>query len=226
MHPVQRPHVSRTASNRPLSSDDRHTEETIRQRFRSRLVRFYRTYNPSKILVVDDMLKDAVGKEEELFMALVRMYGPEPDCTIAGISNHQRLCRFYSRYNPAKLPEVDKILHTYRGREESLFAALVVKYGPEPSGHAASDEDCEDCDGDPLVDEFRVRSLRQRRRLQLGLLRTIAAAAAGTLRSLYYRRWCEYLWWCKNWGIMQQVVTQGRGELAKEKAAGRALKDR
>ncbi|KAG8346873.1 hypothetical protein ERJ75_000949200 [Trypanosoma vivax] len=44
----------------------------------------------------------------------------------------QRLCRFYERYNPSKLGDVDHHLGIYRGKEEHLFAILVNKYGPEP----------------------------------------------------------------------------------------------
>lgn len=39
-----------------------------------------------------------------------------------------RLVAFYQKHNPAKLIEVDSILSTFAGREESMFAALQAKY--------------------------------------------------------------------------------------------------
>lgn len=44
-----------------------------------------------------------------------------------------RLERFYKKYNPQMLTQVDKRLEEFKGREEELFNALVTKYdGPEP----------------------------------------------------------------------------------------------
>jgi hypothetical protein len=43
-----------------------------------------------------------------------------------------RLERFYRRYNPEKVGEVDALATKYVGAEERLFEALVAKYGPEP----------------------------------------------------------------------------------------------
>ncbi|RNF10412.1 hypothetical protein TraAM80_01585 [Trypanosoma rangeli] len=40
----------------------------------------------------------------------------------------ERLVAFYQRHNPAKLGEVDALLETFAGREESMFTALQVKY--------------------------------------------------------------------------------------------------
>lgn len=47
-------------------------------------------------------------------------------------SYYKRLYRFYERYNPQKLCNVEKLLSECRGEEEQLFAILVGKYGPEP----------------------------------------------------------------------------------------------
>eukprot|EP01064_Diplonema_japonicum_P012194 TRINITY_DN19650_c0_g1_i1.p1 TRINITY_DN19650_c0_g1~~TRINITY_DN19650_c0_g1_i1.p1 ORF type:complete len:738 (+),score=121.67 TRINITY_DN19650_c0_g1_i1:24-2216(+) len=44
----------------------------------------------------------------------------------------QRLVNFYQHYNPAKLPSVVATLLEYTDTEETLFAALHRKYGPEP----------------------------------------------------------------------------------------------
>ena len=43
-----------------------------------------------------------------------------------------RLTRFYSKYSPDKVGDVEKTLLRYTGREELLFAALVKQHGPEP----------------------------------------------------------------------------------------------
>jgi hypothetical protein len=43
-----------------------------------RLLAFYTEYRPEKLLEVEDILKMYSGREEELFTALVKKYGPEP----------------------------------------------------------------------------------------------------------------------------------------------------
>lgn len=48
-------------------------------------------------------------------------------------SLRDRLVAFYSTYNIAKLPDVDRILEQYKGNENALMAALTKKYGPEPT---------------------------------------------------------------------------------------------
>ncbi|ESL11380.1 hypothetical protein TRSC58_00871 [Trypanosoma rangeli SC58] len=53
----------------------------------------------------------------------------------------ERLVAFYQRHNPAKLGEVDALLETFAGREESMFTALQVKYeemAAKDGGGAAS----------------------------------------------------------------------------------------
>ncbi|KAK7199652.1 hypothetical protein NESM_000010500 [Novymonas esmeraldas] len=47
-------------------------------------------------------------------------------------SYYTRLYKFYEKYNPQKLCNVEKLLSECRGEEEQLFAILVGKYGPEP----------------------------------------------------------------------------------------------
>ncbi|EQC28519.1 hypothetical protein SDRG_13847 [Saprolegnia diclina VS20] len=47
----------------------------------------------------------------------------------------QRLERFYAKYNPDKISEIEAALERYKGREASLFEALVRKYGPEPAAN-------------------------------------------------------------------------------------------
>ena len=53
----------------------------------------------------------------------------EPGSTL---SSKTRLIRFYERYSPDKLDNVDRALEKYKGREEEMFQTLVEKYGPEP----------------------------------------------------------------------------------------------
>jgi len=101
--------------------------------YRRRLTAFYTHWNPTKLMVIDGMLYDARGFEEELMRALVARYGPEP--TGEGgvdVRFRDRLEAFYQYYNPERVPFVDVILDSYRGMEEQLFTALVGKYGPEP----------------------------------------------------------------------------------------------
>jgi hypothetical protein len=45
---------------------------------------------------------------------------------------HARLRRFYERYMPEKVKDVDRNLVAFRNREEEMFRKLVEKYGPEP----------------------------------------------------------------------------------------------
>uniref|UniRef100_A0AAV1TTL6 SUI1 domain-containing protein n=1 Tax=Peronospora matthiolae TaxID=2874970 RepID=A0AAV1TTL6_9STRA len=47
--------------------------------------------------------------------------------------HHERLTRFYRKYNADKLHEIDGVLERFKGREAQLFSALVKKYGPEPA---------------------------------------------------------------------------------------------
>ncbi|KAH9577839.1 Right handed beta helix domain [Trypanosoma melophagium] len=44
------------------------------------------------------------------------------------MSYREQLIEFYKKHNPAKLNEVDALLRTFAGREESMFAALRKKY--------------------------------------------------------------------------------------------------
>lgn len=43
-----------------------------------------------------------------------------------------RLMRFYQKYNPSKLSEIDSICSNWQERGIEIFEALVKKYGPEP----------------------------------------------------------------------------------------------
>ena len=99
--------------------------------YKKRLYKFYNHYNAEKLVIVDQMLHDARGFEEELMDYLTMKYGPEPAPTV-DLRYRDRLTAFYFHYNPSRVPEVDSILLSYSGMEEQLFGALVAKYGPEP----------------------------------------------------------------------------------------------
>jgi len=93
-------------------------------------------YNPSKTAAdVERTLAQYAGKEDVLFAALVKKYGPEPSDQAAAppADAHERLARFYALYNPDKTAaDVDETLARFAGKEDVLFDALVRKYGPEP----------------------------------------------------------------------------------------------
>jgi hypothetical protein len=49
-----------------------------------------------------------------------------------------RLARYYAHYAPERLEALDAQLPKFIGREEEVFAMLVVKYGPEQPAVAAA----------------------------------------------------------------------------------------
>ncbi|CAH0488641.1 unnamed protein product [Peronospora farinosa] len=53
--------------------------------------------------------------------------------------HHERLRRFYHKYNAEKLHEIDSVLERFKGRETQLFSTLVKKYGPEPTADESFD---------------------------------------------------------------------------------------
>eukprot|EP01064_Diplonema_japonicum_P003525 TRINITY_DN12265_c3_g1_i1.p1 TRINITY_DN12265_c3_g1~~TRINITY_DN12265_c3_g1_i1.p1 ORF type:complete len:314 (+),score=53.11 TRINITY_DN12265_c3_g1_i1:45-944(+) len=153
--------------------------DTLQQR----IINMYSYYNPSKLPVVGDMLRDARGQEEELLTALMQMYGQEPRGSFIGLGYRERLGRFYTKYNRTKLGEVDTLLYTYRGREEELFSALVQKYGPEPSPVPV----------DPRDNRLLNDNLRVLRVKQIYSLKNITNIARFLLRKSYFLKWVQYL---------------------------------
>eukprot|EP00755_Sulcionema_specki_P022395 Sspe_Gene.76405::Locus_47734_Transcript_1_1_Confidence_1.000_Length_3643::g.76405::m.76405 len=100
----------------------------------------YEHYSIPNSEQIEERLEDYCGREEDLLALLVDQYGPEPpngaDPPPAPADNNphrERLRRFYTIYNPARLEMVDDALQQYEGREEVLFSSLVKKYGPEPN---------------------------------------------------------------------------------------------
>ncbi|CUG06544.1 Hypothetical protein, putative, partial [Bodo saltans] len=128
---------------------------------KERVARMIRAYLPAKVAQIDAMLEKYKDREEDYLSALVAKYGAEPiDSAPAQQQNNasslppaepqaaaspvaqsrprsvsdvrSRLQRFYAKYQPDKINNVDGILAKYEGREEDLFTALTQKYGPEP----------------------------------------------------------------------------------------------
>ena len=52
-------------------------------------------------------------------------------------SHLARLRAFYEKYQPSKISTAEETLEKFAGREHELWAALVQKYGPEPTGPPA-----------------------------------------------------------------------------------------
>ncbi|KAH9580957.1 Pleckstrin homology domain [Trypanosoma melophagium] len=116
---------------------------------RSRLERFMGKYNPEKVFSIDAILKAYTGREEEMFKALVKKYGPEPPRDDAPLTNtkveavsatfdaevlRSRLMRFFAQYAPEKLAGVDVLIESCeRQRVEELMESFVSTYGPEPA---------------------------------------------------------------------------------------------
>eukprot|EP00760_Papus_ankaliazontas_P025023 PhM_4_TR2458/c0_g1_i1/m.89933 len=88
--------------------------------------------------IVDRLLQTYDGREEELLSMLRRCYLPHSeDGGRDGVhlreSYRRRVARYYRRYAPDKVAQVDAVLDAFAGEEERAILALVEKYGkPEP----------------------------------------------------------------------------------------------
>ena len=84
-----------------------------------------------------------------MFETLVKRYGPEPDDDVPASPSETaskspkrssdyrgRLTKFYEKYAPDKLSQIDKALDVYKGKEDAMFETLVKRYGPEPDDDA------------------------------------------------------------------------------------------
>ena len=139
---------------------------------RERLNRYYAHYAPDKLPAADAALKAYQGREDALFRALEKKYGPESavpknsnrtdsiyssgkdsprsvrfadsenekqganssiDDPLNPVELKARLTRFYLKYQPEKLADIESLVTKYGGKEAALFRALVEKYGPEPT---------------------------------------------------------------------------------------------
>jgi hypothetical protein len=124
---------------------------------RSEVLEFYRSYNPEKLDMVDEILDQWKGRERLLLDALKDKYGvgtPLGEVTNgmgatadidmfqstpniesrnpfeqAALREYQsKVVSFYRQYNPSKLNEVDSIMEKWTGRENLLIQALEKKY--------------------------------------------------------------------------------------------------
>ncbi|CAI5745237.1 unnamed protein product [Peronospora destructor] len=83
--------------------------------------------------------------------------------------HHERLTRFYQKYNAEKLHEIDSVLERFKGRETQLFSTLVKKYGPEPTADerfaiAATAEETE-TDADDVLESKELQGFNHERLL-------------------------------------------------------------
>ena len=65
----------------------------------------------------------------------------------------ERLTAFYTKYEPSKVGSVATLLTKYKGKEENLLAAMVKKYGPEPTPEEVAGGDDDDDDDDDESDD-------------------------------------------------------------------------
>jgi len=74
-------------------------------------------------------------------------------------TTEERLTAFYEKYVPEKIESVPALLEKYAGKEDSLFKALVKKYGEEPSDPYYS----ESSDSEVSEDEDEGKGKKKRR---------------------------------------------------------------
>ena len=213
---------------------DQHDEIDIAG-FRDRLVRFYNLYDPTKLIVVDGMVQDALGSEDQLFEALVRVYGPEPNVkkqsTRSGPENEkmrERLHRFYSTYNPSKIPDIAEVMVTFEDREAELFKALVNKYGPEPPPRPDQSQASQAQEPTEAPNEVvsLVNSSKQYRQARYGTaVAMLTQKHESHVRRKYYYRWLESIWWGKNRTVLEKVIDDGKSGILVEKQANQQLRE-
>eukprot|EP01064_Diplonema_japonicum_P025425 TRINITY_DN36849_c0_g1_i1.p1 TRINITY_DN36849_c0_g1~~TRINITY_DN36849_c0_g1_i1.p1 ORF type:complete len:535 (+),score=100.75 TRINITY_DN36849_c0_g1_i1:34-1638(+) len=190
--------------------------------YRERLRRFYQKYNPSQLIMVDDMLGAAKGNEEDMFAALVNLYGPEPKLQLehgereqVNLTFVQRLKRFYYYHNPSHNQDLDALAVRYRHRQEQLMIALVSKYGPEPVGGANVVQHRRQ--PSRAMHMLSKEALRLRRCHQRQVLRSMLSGISNGLLHCYYFRWMELMWAAKNTKLLHNVVGECRSSMLKER---------
>ena len=193
------------------------------QIYRERLIRFYKQYDPRKLLVVEDMLTNAAGNEEKMFEALVFIHGPEPeiddDVSTSG-EYDERLRNMYSTYNPSKLRDVNNLLTEYRGRESILLHALVGKYGPEPPRNLHRTTVTVRNFEDVVAENKKLRRVKQQ-----AIIRNMKATSQNRTRRSYFYKLIEFNWWKKNKHVVEQVVEDTRDDVLKEKYKNKQLQE-
>ena len=90
------------------------------------------------VLYYDNIL--VVGSDARIIQAIkTRLVRNMAVCgSLTSERLRSRLTRFYERYDPPKLAQLQAIVDGYLGNEEKLFAQLTKKYGPEPTVTAAT----------------------------------------------------------------------------------------
>eukprot|EP00759_Apiculatamorpha_spiralis_P018268 PhF_6_TR24762/c0_g1_i6/m.33972 len=87
---------------------------------RQRLVEYYELYNPSKLSVLDTIIRQ-YPDPTELFESLEQQYGPEPWKLRNPLRDRLIVLLQCSNIPPSR---ADELLETYRGREMDLFRSL------------------------------------------------------------------------------------------------------
>ncbi|KAJ9458907.1 hypothetical protein DIPPA_15361 [Diplonema papillatum] len=111
--------------------------------YKDRLTALYCKYNPAQLLLVDDMLAAARGREEKMFAALVRTHGPEPSTA----ERHQLLAGKARRQNPTPAGQKDRSVPpplrpiadgSLRGRLDAFYASVDSPKHPRDVSNVAS----------------------------------------------------------------------------------------
>lgn len=107
--------------------------------FKKKCEDFYRHYAPEKVSTVPDMIAKRQGNQSELdemFSKMVAKYGPWPP---EGHPFKERLRRYYEKYAPDKVGNLDATFDGWHYRQDEYFAQMVPKHGPEPPDLEASE---------------------------------------------------------------------------------------
>jgi hypothetical protein len=102
----------------------------VKKPARDRLVRFYSKYKPEGMSQVDEILSSFAGKEEELFIALEKKYGPEPidDPNEVSSSYDRRRKRASERKLRSKwLMHEEALIHARHGDHSAVLTLFVYK---------------------------------------------------------------------------------------------------
>jgi density-regulated protein DRP1 len=73
------PAAAASAKGKAKALEEVPESQAVKDFNHARLLAFYKRYNPEKVDDVDNVLAKYKGKEAQLFNALVKKYGPEPD---------------------------------------------------------------------------------------------------------------------------------------------------
>jgi len=145
---------SESLNNKGTPLNQQSTDERQPTDYHQIMTQFYQKNNAAKLSEVTATLQKYKGREIRLFEKLAKIYkvpNPLKDATkesehvavnnernpigaqqahqnIGKVDYHTVLTKFYQTYNPAKVGEVAKTLHKYKGLEPKMFAKLAQKY--------------------------------------------------------------------------------------------------